>query len=62
MGNQRPIKKILCRGCDIVLGLLKMYKSRFRKQTSGYQRGEGREEGQIRGMGLTGTNYYTSNR
>ena len=28
------------------------------KQTSGYQRGEGRGEGQIRGMGLRDTNYY----
>ena len=31
---------------------------RYRKQTCGYQRGEGRGEGQIRGVGLTGTNYY----
>ena len=31
---------------------------RYRKQTSGYQRGEGRGEGQIRGMGLRDTNYY----
>ena len=31
---------------------------RYRKQTSGYQRGEGKVEGQIRGMGLTDTNYY----
>ena len=31
---------------------------RHRKQTCGYQRGEGREEGQIRGMGLTETKYY----
>ena len=31
---------------------------RHRKQTCGYQRREGREEGQIRGMGLTDTNYY----
>ena len=30
---------------------------RYRKQTSGYQQGEGREEGQDRGMGLR-TNYY----
>ena len=29
-----------------------------RKQTCGYQTGEGRGEGQIRGMGLTDTNYY----
>ena len=32
---------------------------RDRKQTCGYQRGEGREEGQIRGMRLTDTNYYS---
>ena len=31
---------------------------RHRKQTCGNQRGEGREEGQIRGLGLTDTNYY----
>ena len=31
---------------------------RCRKQTCGYQRGEGRGEGQIRGMGLTDINYY----
>ena len=31
---------------------------RHSKQTYGYQRGEGREEGQIRGMGLTETKYY----
>ena len=31
---------------------------RYRKQTSGYQRGEGSGEGQIRGMGLRDTNYY----
>ena len=28
---------------------------RYRKQTSGYQKGEWRGEGQIRGMGLTDT-------
>ena len=27
------------------------------KQTSGYQRGDGRQEGQIRGMRLTDTSY-----
>ena len=32
---------------------------RHRKQTDGYQRGEGGKEGQIRSMGLTDTNYYT---
>ena len=31
---------------------------RYRKQTSGYQRGEGREEEQIRGIELRDTNYY----
>ena len=31
---------------------------RYRKQTTGYQRGEGRREGQIRGMGLRVTNHY----
>ena len=31
---------------------------RYRKQTNGYQRGEGKGEGQIRGMGLRDTNYY----
>ena len=29
------------------------YTHRLRKQTSGYQRGKGRGEGQPRGMGLT---------
>ena len=29
-----------------------------RKQTCGYQRGEGKGEGQIRGMRVTDTNYY----
>ena len=32
---------------------------RHRKETHGYQRGEGGEEEQIRNMGLTDTNYYT---
>ena len=32
---------------------------RHRKQIYGYQRGEGAGEGQIKGMGLTETNYYT---
>ena len=31
---------------------------RYRKQTCAYQRVKGRGEGQIRGMGLTDTNYY----
>ena len=31
---------------------------RCRKQTCDYQTGEGKWEGQIRGMGFTGTNYY----
>ena len=31
---------------------------RYRKQTYGYQREEGSREGQIRGIGLTDTNYY----
>ena len=31
---------------------------RYGKQTYGYQREEERREGQIRGMGLTDTNYY----
>ena len=32
---------------------------RYRKQTCGYQWGEGSREGQERGRGLRGTNYYT---
>lgn len=35
---------------------------RCRKQTSGYQRGEGRGEEQDRDIGLRDTNYYVSNR
>ena len=31
---------------------------RFREQASGYQWREGRREGQDRGRGLRGTNYY----
>ena len=31
---------------------------RYREQTSGYQWGEGRREGQDRGMGLRDTNCY----
>jgi len=31
---------------------------RYGKWTCGYQRGEGSEEGQIKGMGLTNANYY----
>ena len=31
---------------------------RYRKQTCGYQKGEERGEGQIRGMELADTNYY----
>ena len=31
---------------------------RYRKQTGGYQRGEGRDEAQDKGRGLRGTNYY----
>ena len=31
---------------------------RYREQTSGYQLGEGRREGQYRGRGVRGTNYY----
>ena len=31
---------------------------RYRKQTCGYKRGEGRGEEQINGMGLTDTNCY----
>ena len=31
---------------------------RYRKQTSGYQWGEGRGEEQVKGMGLRDTNYY----
>ena len=31
---------------------------RHRQQTSGYQRGEERGEGQYRGRGLRDTNYY----
>ena len=33
-----------------------------RKQTCGYQRGEGKREEQIRGMRLRDTNYYILNR
>ena len=32
--------------------------SQIYKQTSGYHLGQVRGEGQIRGMGLRGTNYY----
>ena len=35
---------------------------RRRKQTYGYPRGEGRKEGQVRSVGLTGTNCYTLNK
>jgi len=31
---------------------------RYRKQTCGYQRGDGMGKAQIRDMGLTDTNYY----
>ena len=31
---------------------------RHRKQTHGYQKGEGEREGQVGSMGLTDTNYY----
>ena len=31
---------------------------RYRKQTCGYQRGGKSDEGQIRGLGLTNTNYF----
>ena len=31
---------------------------RYRKQAGCYQQGEGQGEGQVRGMGLTDTNYY----
>ena len=31
---------------------------RYRKQTSGYQRGDRRVEGQVMGMRLRDTNYY----
>ena len=31
---------------------------RYRKQTSGYQRGEERGGGQVRGMGIRDSNYY----
>ena len=30
---------------------------RYKEQTSGYQRGEGRGEGQYRGKGVRSTNY-----
>ena len=33
-----------------------------RKQTSGYQREDGRREGQISGIGLTDANYCVRNR
>ena len=32
--------------------------SQIERTTSGYPRGEDRGEGQVRGMGLTDTNYY----
>ena len=35
---------------------------RHRKQTYGYQWGKGREQGKIRGMGLTDMNYYSYTR
>ena len=31
---------------------------KYRKQISGYQRDEGREDGKIRGVELKDTNYY----
>ena len=31
--------------------------NKYREKTSGYQLGEGREEGQFRGRGVRGTNY-----
>ena len=31
---------------------------RHRKQTSGYQMGEEKREGQVRGIGLINTNHY----
>ena len=34
---------------------------RHRKQISGYQWGEGKEEGEVKGMGLTDTNYCVEN-
>ena len=34
---------------------------RYREQISGYQLGKGRVEGQYRGRGLRGTNYYVKN-
>ena len=39
------------------LNITKKLTHRFREQTSGYQLGEGREEGQHRGRGIIGTNY-----
>ena len=36
-----------------------IYKTEMDLQIYGYQRGEEGEKGQIRGMGLIDTNYYT---
>ena len=35
---------------------------RYREQVSGYQRGEESREGQDRGRGLRGTDYYVQNK
>ena len=35
-----------------------IYTHKHRKQTYGYQKGDGRREGQIMGTGLTETNCY----
>ena len=36
-------------------------KKKKRKQISGYQWGEGKEEGEVKGVGLTDTDYYVEN-
>ena len=41
----------------LVNGTKKKQTHRYREQTSGYQWGEGRKEGQYRGRGLRGTKY-----
>ena len=45
-----------------LVNMTKKQSHRYREQTSGYQRGEGREEGQHRGRGVRGTNYSVQNK
>ena len=43
---------------SLVIITKKKQTHRYRKQTSGYQWGQGRREGQYRGRGVQGTNYH----